>query len=347
MPNDILIGQVEDMREQYNGRLRAANGLLASLKGTNGALTKATRLLREYPDSAPSIEGATLTMSREAFGSSHLKDEAIDPLLPELRRQSKALTSVVAALRDTASSLRGEIVDVVKLGPALTVVRAASASDPDLVPLVPPLAHELQQGADALGNTFGAALRHVLSAQGIEVGGRLPHFEIGRFDVEANFSTRSASMSYGKEMVVKRLSLAVDAVVKAYERLSKTVTGRNENPERWVEQFRMAWTLAGRKRGVGERANIVDCYYELVLLRQNRSFRIEPTKGGFADYSRAQFAYDFHQFSGARHPFEGEYIVAHSAAKVEAEKADKSLWIVDGHGPHDGRYIADITYAKV
>ena len=68
----------------------------------------------------------------------------------------------------------------------------------------------------ALGDTFGLALRHALAAQGIELGGRPPRFEIGRFELVANFVSRTATLSYGKELVLKRVPLSVEAAIKAW-----------------------------------------------------------------------------------------------------------------------------------
>jgi len=348
LPNDELIGQLEGVRDGYAGRLRAANGLLTALKATTGTLGKANRALREYADgdATPIVDQDKVAAARQTFEELRIKDDAVDPLLPELRRETKALSDLVAALRDAATSLSGEAVDVVKLDRAFATLRASRIADEQLAALMPPLNDELQEGQRVLGATFGVALRHAMREQGTEPGGRPPRFEIGRFDVDADFGKRAASLSYGKELVVKKVPLGVDAVVKAYERAAKAVEGRAEDPKRWTEQFRAAWELAQRRRDVSGRANIVDCYFELALLRQSKTFRIEPTKGGFTEYSRAQFVHDFRQFGGPRHAYKGEYFAAHNASKGEAERPDKSMWIIDGNSPHEGRYVADVTYDK-
>ncbi len=348
MPNDELIGQLETSREIYGQRLRAANGLLTALKATTGTLGKAGRALREYAenDAATIVDRDKVSAARQTFEELRLRDEAVDPLLPELRREGKALSEFVAALRDAAIAIGGEAVDVVKLDRAYATLRGTKIADEALAALLPGLAEELKEGQRALGATFGVALRHAMREQGIEIKGQPPRFEMGRFDIAGDFAKRSASVSYGKELVIKKVPLAVDAIVKAYERATKAVEGRNENPERWVADFRTAWEQARLRRNAGDRANIVECYFELALLRQSKAFHIEPTKGGFAEYSRAQFAHDFRQFSGSRHAYKGAYFSGHNASKGEAEKADKSMWIVNGDSPYDGGYIADVTYHK-
>ena len=347
MPNDVLIAQLDSLRETYNGRLRATNGLLAALKATTDAFGKTGRSLREYAEVGASVADMDkLANAREAFETQRIKDDAVDPLRPELRREVKSLGAMTTALRDAAVSLRGEIVDVVKLDGALPALQVARGQDEVLAALLPALNDELLKGQAALGATFGLALRHAMREKGIEPGGTPPRFALGRFDVAADFAKRTASVSYGKEVVIKRVPLGVDAIVAAYERASKLVEGRTEDPERWVDLFRTAWELAQRRRDVKGRANIVDCYFELALLRQSKNFRIEPTKGGFAEYSRAQFVHDFHQFSGRRHAYKGEYFSAHPSSKGETDRADKSMWIIDGNSPYEGRYMSDVTYDK-
>lgn len=346
MPDDALIERLDTLRESYSGRLRAANGLLTALKGSTGALSKANRAFRDYAEGDPSplLDEEKLACARQAFESSRLKDEAVDPLLPELRRETKALTDAVAALRDAATSLRGEAVDVVKLDKALTTLRDGRIQDDAISALLPSLDDELQQGQVMLGATFGDALRHALAERGVSAGGRPPRYEVGRFEIDADFAKRGASISYGKELVVKRVPLSVEAVVRAYEREVKAIMGRNEDPQRWMESFRNAWELA-RRQGAGGRANITACYFQFVLLRQSRGFRAAPGKGTIVDYTRAQFAYDFYELTQRqRLAYDGKRVVMHPAAKSQAESAERSIFIVQGESPHDGEYIGDVSF---
>ena len=347
MSNDSLIGALETQRETYSQRQKATTNLVAALKGATGALTKASRSIKDYADQNPNnLNG--ITNAQQTLGAIRLREEVVDPLMPDLRREVKALTAVTTALKDAIAALRGESVDVVKLGHAYTALQTAKIQDAGLTELLPEIDRELQQAQQALGTTFGQALRHALAEQGIEIGGRPPRFEIGRFEIDANFVKRTASISYGKDVVIKRVPLSVGAVIAAYQRANKLITGRNEDGNRWMEQFFNAWDIARRKRGTNDqRANIVDCLYEMVLLRQSRSFHSSPDKQGFVDYSRAQFAYDFFEFANQqRRDYRGQKIFGHTATKSQAESADKSIWIVDGPSPHDGRYIADIVFSK-
>jgi hypothetical protein len=346
MPDAALIAALESLRDSYGQRQKLTNGLIAALKATTGAINKAGRAIREYAPGAP--PGSPLAQAQQAFAAVRLKDEAVDPLMPDLRREVKALTAVVAGLKDALVALRGETVDVVKLGHAYSALESSKIQDGALRELLAGLAQELELAQRALGDTFGLALRHALAEQGVELGGRPPRFEIGRFELAANFVSRTATLSYGKELVLKRVPLSVEAVVKAYQREEKVISGRSEDGARWIEQFYTAWETVRRKRGSGElRVSIVECYLEHVLLRQTKAFRSSPSRHDFVDYSRAQFAYDFYQFT-SRQPVTYKDLRAFGlvATKSQVDNAERSIWIVEGDSSYDGRYIADVKFDK-
>jgi hypothetical protein len=282
------------------------------------------------------------------FEDLRVKEEAVDPLLPEVRREVKALGNVTTALRDAQAALRGEAVDVARLGHACAALQVAKVQEGLIAGLLPGLQEELGQAERALAYTFGEDLRDAFAAQGVTLGGRPPHFEIGRFALDADFVARSASLSYGKTLVVRKVALSVEAVQKAYGREAELIMGRNEDAARWIEQFYAAWEAARHRRdSADQRANIVDCYYELVLLRQSKSFRSAPSKHSFVDYSRAQFAHDFFEVAHRQRPtYNGLRLFAHGATKSQAQSSERSIWIVEGDSPHDGRYIADVVFTR-
>ena len=348
MPDAALIEALDRLREGYGQRQKLSANLAAALKGTTSALGKTTRSMREYIERG---QGATDAAPRalEALAASRLRDEALDPLQPTLRREVKVLTMLVSVLKDAANALRGEAVDVVKLGHALTALEASKLKDPALTALLPRLADELEQGQQALGATFGLALRHALAARGIELQGRPPRFEIGPFELAADFVSRTATLSYGKNLVASRVPLSVEAVLKTYNREVKSITGRAEHGAEWMTHLHSAWESVRTRRGASDplRANIVECYYELVLLRQSRTFHFNPSKHHFTDYSRAQFAYDFYEFTDRNKVLhQGLRAYGTVATKSHTDNPERSIWIVNGDSLHSGNFISDVMFEK-
>ncbi len=343
MPNEALINELDQRRETYAQKAKAAATLQAAFKTVTNTHNKAQKALRDF---SAQNTGIDVENAQQAFARTRLKEEAIDPLLPDLRRDLKSLTTLTAALKDAATALRTEPVDVVRLDKAVTALQTYRQQD--IQDLIPELNDELNVAQRGLGDEFGQKLRAALAEQGIEVRGRAPKFEIGRFELEANFAKRFIVLRYGKDIVVPHAPITVEAALRAYQGAAKLIMGRNVDGAAWMGQFHEAYQIARRKRGAhGPRINIVDCYIEMVLLRQGRAFLSTPSKRTFVDYMRAQFIYDFYEFADRRRlGYEDQRVRAHSATKSQTDNPAKSMWIVEGDTPYDGRYIADIEFAK-
>jgi hypothetical protein len=343
MANETLITQLDELREAYSQQQKAAAALQTTLKTMTAAQSKTQKALTDY---GARNTGVDVYPAQEMLASLRLKEEMIDPLLPDLRRELKALASLTGALKEAAAALRSEPADVVRLDKAIAALQGAQQDD--IAALLPEMTGELELAQMQLGSEFAQKLRDALADHGISIGGRAPHFEIGRFEMEVNFARRFFTLRYGKDMVIPRAPITVEAALKAYDSASTTVMGRQQNGQAWINQLYEAYEMAWRKRGVsGTRVNIVDCYVEMVLLRQGRAFSSEPSKRTFSDYSRAQFIYDFYEFAHHhRLTHNGSFVRAHSATKSQADSVARSMWIVEGDSPYDGRYIADIEFEK-
>lgn len=346
MPDQSLIDDLNTLLEVYVQRRRATDTLLRNLKGANNALTKARRALDDYAEQNTNLDEALVIRPQQALESFNFKEDVFDVLQLDLRRESKELANQVKALRDTIAALQGEMVDLIKLDHAYQVLQQSPFQDEQLQAILPDLASEIEQAQAQLGVEFGAALRDALAELGIRIGGRPPRFEVGRFEILANFVNRSAAISYGKTELVPRVKLSLDTLIKTYQSEAQSVENRNEDGERWIQQLYEAYERARTKKGKNStRVNIVDCYYEMVLLRQKRNFSSAPSKKSFVDYNRAQFAYDFYEFTHKqRLAHNGLSVAAHTATKSQADSPSRSMWIVEGESPHDGRYIADVEF---
>jgi hypothetical protein len=344
MPNDSLITALHALREDYSQRYKATNGLIATLKGKSSAFGKIQQALSDYAARNPDGDPA-LTQVQQTFG---MAQESVTPLTATLAREAKALAAFTSALKGAIAALSTDPVDVVRLSHPAEALKTADIQDDRLAEVLPALTRELDEAQQALGTVFGAALREAMAAQGIEVTGNPPKFEVGRFEIAANFITRSASINYGKEVVVKRVPLSVEAILKSYQSAAKSITGRNENPDQWMAQFYSAWESARAKRNTADkRANIVDSYFEMVLLRQPKTFFSAPAKNNFAEYTRAQFAYDLFEIATRpQRAYKDMVVFTHVATKGQTDSSTRSMWIVEGRGPHDGRYIGDVVFDR-
>ena len=343
MANESLLLQLTQLVDSYALRQKRATAVQSTFKLVTDAHNKALKALRDYAEHDTTVD---VESAQAAFARVRVREEAIDPLAPDLRREIKTLAALIAALKESATALRAEPVDVVRLDKALAVLQASK--EQPVLDAVPELQNELDLAQRALGDEFGQKLRAALSAQGVTIGGRPPKFEIGRFELDANFARRFSVLRYGKDVVAPHVPITVDATIKAYQAALKAIQGRREDGAAWLAQLHDAYQLARRKRNVHDaRINIVDVYLELVILRQGRAFASEPSKRTFTDYSRAQFIYDFYEFTARqRLAYQGQVVKVHGATKSQTDSPAKSMWIVEGDSPYDGHFMADVAFVK-
>ena len=343
MPNEPLLSQLTQLSEGYLLRQKRANAVQTIFKLVTNSQTKAVKALREYAEHDTTID---VQRAQEAFSRVQLKEEAIDPLAPDLRREIKSLATLVAALKESTNALRTEPVDVVRLAKAIAVFQ--SSQETAILDVIPELKTELDLAQRALGDEFGQKLRAALAEMGVNIGGRPPKFEIGRYALDANFAQRTSVLRYGKDVVAPHISITVDATIKAYQAAVKAIQGRTVDGATWMAQFTDAFRTVERKRTIQNgRVNLVDIYIEMVLMRQSRAFAIEPSKRTFADYTRAQFIYDFYEFAvSQRLAHQGYSVMASQSTKSQTDSPARSMWIVEGDSPYDGHFYSDVQLKK-
>lgn len=343
MPNEPLLLQLAQLTDTYALRQKRASTVQAAFKLVVNGQAKSLKALRDYAEHDTTVD---VQSAQEAFARVRVREEAIDPLTPDLRREIKNLATLIGALKEGATALRSEPVDVARLDKALTALQ--STKEPAALGVVPELQSELDLAQRALGDEFGQKLRAALHELGVTIGGRPPKFEIGCYELDANFARRFSVLRYGKDMVAPHVSITVEATIKAYQSAVKAIQGRNLDGGQWLAQLYEAYQTVQRKRATTvSRVNIVDVYVEMVLLRQSRAFASEPSKRTFSDYSRAQFIHDFYEFTGRqRLAHKGNVVKVHASTKSQTDSPAKSIWMVEGDSPYDGRYLSDMEFVK-
>jgi hypothetical protein len=339
---------LETAIETYTQRLRAAKALQAGVSGSAKALTKLSQAFEIYTEQNATLDPQTLQHAQQVIVQANFKENITEALAPDLRREVRTLVKIIKALKDSLAAINSEPPDAVKLHKAYTALQSPDITDEKIIDLLPSLETELRRAQEQLGSVFGVALREALGEWGIALGGRPPRFEAGRFEMLADFASRKATIMYGKMEVARNIPLSVERTIKAYLKAAKEIEDRDEDGQIWMQQFYQAWSMANLKRQRNSgRISINECYYEMVLLRQKRTFSTTPSKRTFSDYSPAQFAYDFDRFIYSdQQGYDGWVVAPHIATKSQAESTSKSMWIVTGDSPYDGDYISGIEFEQ-
>lgn len=239
-----------------------------------------------------------------------MKEKAVDPAalgaeVSEARRQLagevKSRQSVIKPLDQVLRALKDPHGNAVALHEA-TQHLEAPPPELDLPVNYHKMVPQLRALADAniaeLEFTFARDLRAAFEEQGVKLSGPPTELVAELFVIRPDLRRRQVQITFSRQPVTKgAVKLDVDRVLGAYQRAHREICERKVDDAELLKELYEAYTrtlkLTGKQPGA--RAVIVDCYRELVLVRQPLSFRRTPSKASFVDYPKAHFAYDMLQ----------------------------------------------------
>ncbi|MDQ3089365.1 MAG: hypothetical protein M3Q78_12390 [Acidobacteriota bacterium] len=147
--------------------------------------------------------------------------------------------------------------------------------------------------------TFARDLREAFNEKGITLGGNSASELVAElFAIKVDMRRKQVDMTFSRQPVTdKKIKLDVEQVVAVYERARKEICERNVDLKMLLSDLFEAYNrvLKLTEKSVGTRTIIVDCYRELILVRQPAAFRKTPSKGKFLDYPKTHFAFDMMQ----------------------------------------------------
>jgi hypothetical protein len=273
--------------------------------------------------------------------------------LTEVRRQ---LTSEVKARQAVLKPLDGALralKDPHKNAVALNEATLALETPP--AELAVPgefgkLVRQVRELADAnlseLEFTFARDLREAFAEQGVKLDGPPTELIADLFLIKPDLRKKQVQITFSRQPVTKgAVKLDVERVVAAYQRARKEICERKVNYDvllgELFEAYTRTLTLSGKP--LGARAGLVDCYRELVLVRQPLGFRKTPSKASFVDYPKTQFAYDMLQLR-RQHSLvhEGHRLNLGTATIDVGADTTKAMFLATG--ANEGAFIKDLYF---
>lgn len=211
---------------------------------------------------------------------------------------------------------------------------------------------ELRALADAelseLEFTFARDLRAAFKEKGIKLDGPPSELIADLFIIRPDLRKKQVQMTFSRQPVSgKKIKLDVAQVVSAYERARREICERKVAPDDLLaelfEAYERTLKLAGKQ--IGTRASIVDCYRELVLVRQPLGFRKTPSKLSFVDYPKTHFAYDMLELR-RRHKLthQGHRLNLGTATIDVGSDTTRAMFLATG--ANEGQFIKDIYFTS-
>ncbi len=195
--------------------------------------------------------------------------------------------------------------------------------------------------------TFARDLRAAFTAQGVTLAGVPTELIADLFVIKPDLRKKQVTITFSRQPVTKgAVKLEVERVVAAYLKARKEICERKVDYAALLGELYEAYqrTLKLSGKAAGTRLPIVDCYRELVLVRQPLGFRKTPSKSSFADYPKAQFAYDMLQLRRTNKlTHEGQRLNLGTATIDVGADTTKAMFLATG--ATEGAFIKDLYFA--
>ena len=194
--------------------------------------------------------------------------------------------------------------------------------------------------------TFARDLRAAFKGKGLKLEGSPSELIADLFVIKPDLRKKQVQMAFSRQPVTsKKIKLDVDQVVSAYERARREICERKVDLGELIAELFEAYgrtlKLAGKQ--MGARMSVVDCYRELVLVRQPLGFRKAPSKLSFVDYPKTHFAYDMLELR-RRHRLthQGHRLNLGTATIDVGSDTTRAMFLATG--ATEGQFIKDIYF---
>ncbi len=257
----------------------------------------------------------------------------------------KPLETAVRALKDPHKN-------------AVVLAEACAALETPPVELEMPdnyqsLIEKLKETADEnlseLEFTFARDLREAFGEKGITLGGSSASELIADlFVIKVDMRRKQVDMTFSRQPVTdKKIKLNVEQVVASFERAHREICERSIDLNVLLGELFEAYNrvLKLSDKPMGTRAIIVDCYRELIIVRQPASFRKTPSKQKFLDYPKTHFAFDMMQLRRGQNMIYQDHRLNLGTATIDVG-SDSARAMFLATSAIEGQFIQHLYFTK-
>jgi hypothetical protein len=196
--------------------------------------------------------------------------------------------------------------------------------------------------------TFARDLRAAFKEQGMTLSGSPTKLIADLFVIEPDLRKKQVYISFARQpATAKKIKLDVDQVLAAYGRARREICERKVDLKALIAEFFEAYQRLLKLSGkaIGTRIGIVECYRELVLVRQPLAFRRTPSKQSFVDYPKTHFVYDMLMLRRQNQLVHEGYRLNLGTATIEVT-GDSTRALFLATGATEGQFIKDIYFVS-
>jgi hypothetical protein len=215
--------------------------------------------------------------------------------------------------------------------------------------LIEKLKETADENLSELEFTFARDLREAFSEKGITLGGSSASELIADlFVIKVDMRRKQVDMTFSRQPVTdKKIKLNVEQVVAAFERARRDICERSVDLNVLLGELFEAYNrvLKLSDKPMGTRTIIVDCYRELIMVRQPASFRKTPSKQKFLDYPKTHFAFDMMQLRRGQNMIYQDYRLNLGTATIDVG-SDSARAMFLATNAVEGQFIQHLYFTK-
>lgn len=269
-----------------------------------------------------------------------------------LANEVKLRNNVIKPLENAIRALKDPHKNAVALAESVTALEIPQieVSLPDNYDsLVSQLKTIADENLAELEFTFARDLREAFSEKGIILGGSSSsELSAELFVIKVDMRRKQVDMTFSRQPVTdKKIKLNVEQVVAVYERARREICERNVDLKGFLGELWEAYqrVLKLSDKSVGTRAIIVDCYRELIMVRQPAAFRKTPSKQKFLDYPKTHFAFDMMQLRrSGQMLFDGHRLNLGTATIDVGSDSARAMFLATD--ANEGQFIQHLYFTK-
>ncbi len=278
---------------------------------------------------------------QEALTQLETAQKELDPQFAAFRMTMGALKPAIRLSKDEKADALPMQKALLKLETAVTEMQAETVIDTgNLETAVSAFATVTTAALNDLAFDFAKDLRDEFTKQGVTMDGRPPTLIVGMLVFKMDIAARKGQWLYVKETLTSPIPLSRYRIFQTYKQQVKRIVERKLDAD-FLPNLQTAWQKVvdkRKQRPSGGRVNIIEVYSQFTLDLQGNRFWNQPSRRTFKEYEREFFVRDMvlaHEQGDA--PFR-----LGVATKVQADKANRSIWIPKT--AVDGDYYSDITF---
>jgi hypothetical protein len=191
---------------------------------------------------------------------------------------------------------------------------------------------------------LGTQLKELFAGFG-ELKGQLPVLRIKFYTIRFDFSNGETIIWWGPEKeMVKKVSLEPETICQTIKSFDDALIVFWENSVDFTNIVKSAYQRYIKINNLesGTKIGLLEILTECVMLMQSQTFKSDPTKSHFTDYSRIQYSFDLFKMKTTAPQQNFQLTVATFAI---TEDRTKSLWVPDNE-QGDGTYYQSIAFKE-